>query len=49
MLYIVSKSGIKDDDRRKLLGHANISVDLAESITNMAMLGVKLTRVRYSV
>ncbi|KAI9189265.1 syntaxin binding protein 1 [Blastocladiella emersonii ATCC 22665] len=44
MLFIISKEGVQDDDRRKLLEHANVGLELAESITNMALLGVKLSR-----
>ncbi|KAI9223501.1 Sec1-like protein [Blastocladiella britannica] len=44
MMYIISKEGVQDDDRRKLLQHANIDGSLAEAITNMALLGVKLSR-----
>ncbi|KAI9145008.1 Sec1-like protein [Paraphysoderma sedebokerense] len=44
MLYIISKEGVQDEDRRKLLDHARISLELAESITNLALLGVKLTK-----
>ncbi|ORZ37150.1 Sec1-like protein [Catenaria anguillulae PL171] len=39
MLFIIHKEGVQDDDRRKLLEHANIGLDLSESITNMALLG----------
>ncbi|KAJ3374088.1 vacuolar sorting protein VPS33/slp1 [Allomyces arbusculus] len=42
MMYVISKEGVQDDDRRKLLDHANISVELAEAITNLARLGVAL-------
>eukprot|EP00835_Amoeboradix_gromovi_P005630 NODE_549_length_6847_cov_0.284084.p1 type:complete len:562 gc:universal NODE_549_length_6847_cov_0.284084:5032-3347(-) len=44
MLYIYFKSGIKDDDRRKLLEHANIPYQDAEAITNYAYFGVQLTK-----
>ena len=46
MLYIYFKGGIKDEDRRKLLEHANIPYQDAEAITNYAYMGVQLTKTR---
>eukprot|EP00158_Paraphelidium_tribonemae_P008493 Partr_v1_DN28591_c1_g1_i2_m73046 putative syntaxin binding protein len=42
MLYIISKDGLKEEDRRRLFEHANISSELSTAITNLALLGVKL-------
>ena len=44
MLYIYFKGGIKDEDRKKLLEHANIPYQDAEALTNYAYLGVQLTK-----
>lgn len=44
MLYIIFKEGILDEDRRKLFTHAKLDVKEDTSITNLALLGVKLTR-----
>ena len=43
MLYIISKEGLKDEDRRKLFEHARIGPELSVAITNLSLLGVKLT------
>lgn len=44
MLYIIGKEGVRDEDRRKLFEHARISSDWSNAITNLALLGVKLTQ-----
>jgi syntaxin-binding protein 1 len=44
MLYIIAKEGVKDEDRRRLLEHANISSEETNAITNLALLGVKLSQ-----
>ena len=44
MLYIIGKEGVRDEDRRKLLEHARISSDQTNSITNLALLGIKLSQ-----
>lgn len=43
MVYIIGKSGVKEDDRRKLFEHANITSELVTAITNLSLLGVKLS------
>ena len=43
MLYIVFKKGVQDDDRRKLLDHAKISLEEQNAIQNLSLLGVRLT------
>ena len=44
MLYIVFKKGVQDDDRRKLLDHARISLEEQNAIQNLALLGVRLSQ-----
>ena len=44
MLYIISKQGIQDEDRRKFLDRAGLSLDESQSITNLSMLGVRLSK-----
>lgn len=44
MLYIIGKEGVKDEDRRMLLDHAHISPDEVNAITNLVLLGVKLSQ-----
>jgi syntaxin-binding protein 1 len=44
MLYIISKEGIKDEDRRKLLEHANITSEEITAITNLGFMGIKLSQ-----
>ncbi|KAG5458889.1 MAG: Sec1-like protein, partial [Olpidium bornovanus] len=43
-LYIISKEGVQDDDRRKLLDHARISAAESSAITNLTLLGVRLSK-----
>lgn len=43
MLYIIAKEGVKDEDRKKLLEHAKISSEEVNAITNLSLLGVKLS------
>lgn len=43
MLYIIAKEGVKDEDRRRLLEHANIASEETNAITNLSLLGVKLS------
>ncbi|KAJ3365900.1 vacuolar sorting protein VPS33/slp1 [Allomyces arbusculus] len=44
ILFIVHKDGIQESDQRKLLAHADIDPQLAESIVNLCRLGVQVTR-----
>ena len=44
MLYIIFKKGIQDEDRRKLLDHSRVGPEDSNAITNLAMLGVQLTK-----
>jgi syntaxin-binding protein 1 len=44
MLYIIGKDGVKDEDRRQLVDHANISSEEIQAITNLALLGIQLSR-----
>lgn len=47
MLYIIWKEGgIFEDDKRKLMEHAQLSSELRDAINNLSLLGVKLTRMR---
>lgn len=43
-LYIISKEGVQDEDRRKLLDHAQISPMESNAITNLTLLGVRLSK-----
>jgi syntaxin-binding protein 1 len=49
MLYIIDKEGVSDEDRRKLLDHAKLNSKLRGAMTNMALLGVRLTKVKSPV
>ncbi|CAG8587751.1 3584_t:CDS:10 [Dentiscutata erythropus] len=44
MLYMMYKNGILEEDRRKLLAHARISLPENDAINNLTMFGVKLIR-----
>ncbi|CAI2162627.1 5362_t:CDS:10 [Funneliformis geosporum] len=46
MLYIMYKNGILEEDRRKLLEHARITLEENDAINNLLLFGVKLIRVR---
>ena len=42
---IISKEGVMDEDRRRLLDTAKIPSKFSSAITNMALLGVRLSKV----
>ncbi|CAG8704301.1 3446_t:CDS:2, partial [Dentiscutata heterogama] len=44
MLYMMYKNGILEEDRRKLLAHARISLPENDAINNLTLFGVKLIR-----
>jgi len=44
MLYIIIKHGLQDEDRRKLLDRAGLSLNEIQAITNLSMLGVRLSK-----
>ncbi|TPX69077.1 hypothetical protein SpCBS45565_g02765 [Spizellomyces sp. 'palustris'] len=44
MLYIITQHGIEDDERRRLLGYAKLSVEDSQAITNLSHLGVRLSK-----
>ncbi len=44
MLYIIGKEGVRDTDRRQLLDHAQATSEETNAITNLALLGVKLSQ-----
>ncbi|OZJ04359.1 hypothetical protein BZG36_03209 [Bifiguratus adelaidae] len=47
MLYIMSReTGVLDDDRRKLIKHADIPHDLAMAIENLPLIGIQLSKTR---
>lgn len=46
MLYILSKDGLFDDDKRKLLWHAKLQKEYWNAIDNLKLLGVQVTRPR---
>ncbi|CAO3693040.1 unnamed protein product [Rhizopus stolonifer] len=47
MLYIIWKEGgVFEDDKRKLMEHAQLPSKLRDAINNLSFLGVKLTRTR---
>ncbi|KAL0095848.1 Sec1-like protein [Phycomyces blakesleeanus] len=47
MLYILYKDGnLYDDDKRKLLEHARLPIDLREAVNNLSLLGIKVSRDR---
>lgn len=43
MTYIISKDGIADADRSKLLSCAQLSLEESQAITNLHLMGVKLS------
>lgn len=43
MLYVIGKEGLRDDDRRRLLEHANIPAELTAAISNLSLLGVNIS------
>ncbi len=43
MLYIIAQGGVHDTDRKRLLDQAKISVEEAQSLTNLSYLNVKLS------
>lgn len=43
MLYLISRDGISDEERRKLVQSARLSPEEAESLTNLSFLGHRLT------
>lgn len=43
LLYIVAQEGIQDSDRRRLLEVSKLSLEDAQAITNMSIMGVRLT------
>ncbi|KAJ3270376.1 vacuolar sorting protein VPS33/slp1, partial [Borealophlyctis nickersoniae] len=43
MLYIISLDGIQDAERRRLFEHARLSLEESQAITNLSMLGVRLS------
>lgn len=42
MLYIICQEGINDNDRRKLLDCAKLSLEESQAIGNLANMGVRL-------
>ncbi|KAI9092656.1 Sec1-like protein [Phlyctochytrium arcticum] len=44
MLYIITQNGIEDDERRRLLGYAKLSLEDSQAITNLNFLGVRLSK-----
>ncbi|KAJ3382670.1 vacuolar sorting protein VPS33/slp1 [Lobulomyces angularis] len=42
MLYIICQDGINDNDRRKLLEYAKLSIEECQAITNLSLLGLRL-------
>ncbi|CAG8566658.1 2719_t:CDS:10 [Funneliformis caledonium] len=49
MLYIMYKNGILEEDRRKLLEHARITLEENDAINNLLLFGIKLIRVQSSL
>lgn len=45
MLYIMYKNGILEEDRRKLLAHARITLEENDALNNLTLFGIKLLRV----
>lgn len=43
MVYIIAYEGIPDMERRKLLENAKLSLEETQAITNLSILGVKLS------
>ncbi|KAJ3179267.1 vacuolar sorting protein VPS33/slp1 [Gaertneriomyces sp. JEL0708] len=44
MLYIIAQNGIEDDERRRLLGYARLTLEESQAITNLNYLAVRLTK-----
>ncbi|CAB4431521.1 unnamed protein product [Rhizophagus irregularis] len=44
MLYIMYKNGILEEDRRKLLAHARITLEENDALNNLTLFGIKLLR-----
>lgn len=44
MLYIMYKNGILEEDRRKLLAHARITLEENDALNNLLLFGVKLIK-----
>lgn len=44
ILFIIHKQGVQDADRRQLLDHAKITAEEITAITNIALLGVRLSK-----
>ncbi|KAI8823539.1 Sec1-like protein [Fimicolochytrium jonesii] len=42
MLYIIAQNGIEDEERRRLLGYAKLSLEESQVITNLGYWGVRL-------
>ncbi|KAJ3019493.1 vacuolar sorting protein VPS33/slp1 [Thoreauomyces humboldtii] len=42
MLYIIAQNGIEDDERRRLLGYAKLSLEESQAITNLSYWGVRM-------
>lgn len=43
-LYIIYRDGVADEDRRRLYGHANLSITEQDMINNLVNLGVKVIK-----
>ncbi|KAJ3184458.1 Syntaxin-binding protein 1 [Gaertneriomyces sp. JEL0708] len=43
MLYIISRNGISDSDRQKLMEQAKLSLEESQAVHNLSMLGVRLS------
>jgi len=43
------KNGILEEDRRKLLAHARITLEENDAINNLLLFGVKLIKVRINL
>ncbi|KAJ3039950.1 vacuolar sorting protein VPS33/slp1 [Rhizophlyctis rosea] len=43
MLYIITLNGIQDTERRRLLEHAKLSLEEIQAITNLSLMGVRLS------
>ncbi|KAJ3176641.1 vacuolar sorting protein VPS33/slp1 [Geranomyces variabilis] len=42
MLYIIAQNGIDDEERRRLLGYAKLSLEESQAITNLSCWGVRM-------
>ncbi|KAI8917070.1 Sec1-like protein [Powellomyces hirtus] len=42
MLYIIAQNGIDDEERRRLLGYAKLSLEESQAITNLSYWGVRM-------